>query len=163
MRRWAGSIFKSQEPQPLKNKSFHAVLQKCLTAFFSDVILPCVVDTDRIDKIEEISLLLDFYGGLISDKQREYLRLYHEENCSLSEIGEMLGVSRQGVYDGVRKAQNALRSYEKELGLIASYKKQGEELARALVIIDGLEGSSEDPSFTEKLSELRSIIRRLDQ
>ncbi len=100
------------------------------------------MDTDRIDKIEEISLLLDFYGGLISDKQREYLRLYHEENCSLSEIGEMLGVSRQGVYDGVRKAQNALRSYEKELGLIASYKKQGEELARALVIIDGLEGSS---------------------
>ncbi|MCF0151080.1 MAG: YlxM family DNA-binding protein [Firmicutes bacterium] len=80
------------------------------------------MNTDKLEKLEEISLLLDFYGELLSEKQREFLRLYHEDNLSLSEIGEAFGVSRQAVSDGVKKAETALRSYEDKLHLIANYE-----------------------------------------
>ncbi len=72
-----------------------------------------------LEEIGEISLLYDFYGALLPEKQREFLHLYHEENYSLAEIAELYGLSRQAVYDAVRKAQNKLGVYEDKLGLVA--------------------------------------------
>ena len=50
------------------------------------------------------SMLLDFYGELLTDKQRECLDLHYNEDLSLSEIAEQLGISRQGVWDNIRRA-----------------------------------------------------------
>ncbi len=73
------------------------------------------------DKIIEISMLYDFYGQLLSEKQRTYFELYHEDNYSLSEIGEEYNISRQGVYDVVKKAERALYDFEKKLGLVQKF------------------------------------------
>ncbi len=87
---------------------------------------------DMLENIEELSFLLDLYGDLLTERQREYLRLYHEENCSLQEIADEFGVSRQGVFDGVRKAQKALTGYEEKLHLLERFRRSEAELAKLL-------------------------------
>ena len=68
-----------------------------------------------------ISLLLDFYGPLLTDKQRMSLQLHHEDDMSLGEIAEELGVSRQAVHDNLQRARHILNDYESKLHLVAQY------------------------------------------
>jgi len=60
------------------------------------------------DKFIEISMLYGFYGGLLPEKQNLFLKAYYEDDCSLSEIAEQYGISRQGVHDGIKKAEKSL-------------------------------------------------------
>ena len=69
-----------------------------------------------------ISLLLDFYGPLLTDKQRMSLQLHHEDGMSLGEIAEELGVSRQAVHDNLQRARHILNDYESKLHLVAQYE-----------------------------------------
>ena len=69
-----------------------------------------------------ISLLLDFYGPLLTDKQRMSLQLHHEDDMSLGEIAEELGVSRQSVHDNLQRARHILNDYESKLHLVAQYE-----------------------------------------
>ena len=57
----------------------------------------------KIDDITRQSLLYDFYGALLTKRQREVMELYHEENLSLAEIADEFGISRQGVHDALQK------------------------------------------------------------
>ena len=74
-----------------------------------------------MNQIAEESLLFDFYGSLLMDKKQKVMRLYHEENMSLSEIAEDCGISRAAVYDSLKKAEKQLQDYENKLGMVASY------------------------------------------
>ena len=76
------------------------------------------------DKVTEINLLYDFYSQLLTEKQREALRLYHCENYSLSEIADGLSISRQGVHDTLKNAEKALFKYEEKLNLVKKYKAE---------------------------------------
>lgn len=69
-----------------------------------------------------ISLLLDFYGPLLTDKQRMSLQFHHEDDMSLGEIAEELGVSRQAVHDNLQRARHILNDYESKLHLVAQYE-----------------------------------------
>ena len=69
-----------------------------------------------------ISLLLDFYGPLLTDKQRMSLQLHHEDDMSLGEIAEELGVSRQAVHDNLQRARHILNDYESKLHLVEQYE-----------------------------------------
>ena len=69
-----------------------------------------------------ISLLLDFYGPLLTDKQRMSLQLHHEDDMSLGEIAEELGVSRQAVHYNLQRARHILNDYESKLHLVAQYE-----------------------------------------
>ncbi len=71
-----------------------------------------------------ISLLLDFYGPLLTDKQRMSLQLHHEDDMSLGEIAEELGVSRQAVHDNLQRARHILNDYESKLHLVAQYEQR---------------------------------------
>ena len=63
-------------------------------------------------------LLLDAYGAVLTERKRELLDYYYNEDYSLSEIAELTGLSRQGVRDGIRKAEEELRSLEDSLSLV---------------------------------------------
>jgi predicted DNA-binding protein YlxM (UPF0122 family) len=91
---------------------------------------------DDIERVEYASMLYDFYGSLLSESQNEVMALYHEDNLSLSEIAEELGLSRQAVHYTLRKAEKALQSYEEKLGLLASYKENQQLAEKAYRIID---------------------------
>ena len=71
-----------------------------------------------------ISLLLDFYGPLLTDKQRMSLQLHHEDDMSLGEIAEELGVSRQAVHDNLQRARDILNDYESKLHLVEQYEQR---------------------------------------
>ena len=77
-----------------------------------------------LEKIDEINMLKDFYGKLLTDRQQELLSLYYEENLSMTEIAESLAITKQGVSDGLKKAEAALRKYEGKLGLLDQWKQQ---------------------------------------
>ena len=72
----------------------------------------------------EISILFDFYGPLLSERQQTFVSLYHDENCSLTEIAESVGVSKQAVSSGLKSAEKKLRFYEEKLGLVARWKRE---------------------------------------
>ena len=67
----------------------------------------------------EMTLLFDFYGELLTDKQRDFFDLYYNNDYSLSEIAENVGITRQGVRDIINRAGIILRNMEDKLGLVA--------------------------------------------
>lgn len=85
-------------------------------------------DTQRSLSMEkekniEVSLLLDFYGQLLKPSGKEALELYYNEDLSLSEISEQLGITRQGVYDNVKRSEQRLFELEEKLGLFKRFRE----------------------------------------
>ena len=70
------------------------------------------------------TMLFDFYGELLTDKQKEYFDLHYNSDLSLSEIAESEGISRQGVWDIIRRAEETLRRFENRTGLVARFADQ---------------------------------------
>ena len=67
------------------------------------------------------SMLLDFYGELLTERQRSCYDLHVNEDLSLSEIAEQCGISRQGVWDNIRRAEQTLREIEEKTGLLRAW------------------------------------------
>ncbi len=79
------------------------------------------------EKNMNISFLLDFYGDVLSEKQREILDLYYNEDLSLAEIADSNGLTRQGVRHVIKKAEDELLSLETKLGLANRFVTLGHE------------------------------------
>ena len=117
-----------------------------------------------LNEITTMSMLFDFYGNLLPERQKEFLRLYREENFSLSEIAQEFGLSRQGVYDGVKKAEVALHSYEEKLKLLDRFQKTEQILKNIDQSIDQLIGEiGENSEFSEKLLKIKNIADTLGE
>ncbi|AVQ30105.1 hypothetical protein DW261_01100 [Fusobacterium varium] len=82
----------------------------------------------ELDEFLEVSTLLDYYKNLLSDKQREYLINHFEEDLSLSEIAKNNNVSRQAVYDNIKRGIKLLKDYEERLGFHEREKQIYQEL-----------------------------------
>lgn len=74
-----------------------------------------------MEKNLQISLLLDFYGQMLTDKQREVVELYYNEDLSLAEIAQHSGITRQGVRDSIKRAEVQLIDCEEKLGLMQRF------------------------------------------
>ena len=94
-----------------------------------------------MEKRIRTNLLFDLYGALITDKRSQALRLYLEEDLSLSEIAEATGVSRQAVHDGILRAEAKLEEYERALGLLEKRERRMEAVERAIEALDGGEAA----------------------
>ena len=122
----------------------------------------------KIDDITRQSLLYDFYGALLTQRQSQVMKLYREENLSLAEIAEEMKISRQGVYDALKKAENSLKAYEKKLGLIERFGSTRDVIEEIDARIQGLivkmeAAASEETGKTAFASELKDIRRVLDK
>ena len=116
---------------------------------------------------EEYSLLYDYYGALLSGRQREVFELYNEENLSLSEIAANLGVSRQAVHIAVGKSRKELEGYEDKLGLIAKlavYEKAQKEIDSKIdaILKDKERAFPVDPDVAKTLRRIKKLVRELD-
>lgn len=81
----------------------------------------------------EMSLLLDFYGDTLTEKQRYLFDCYYNQDLSLGEIAENEGISRQGVRDAIMRAEASMSELEDKIGMIAKYMAQA-ELAQRIQI-----------------------------
>ena len=90
-----------------------------------------------------VTALLDFYGALLTDKQRQYLEYHFLNDLSLAEIAEEFGVSRQAVHDVLKRSESILEEYESRLGLVARNQAERmlvkEAVAKLDAYIAGLE------------------------
>jgi hypothetical protein len=71
-----------------------------------------------LEKAVETSILFDYYGGLLTEKQRQIMELRFAEDLSLAEIAEQLSISRQAVHDAIQRTTQQLFDYEDKLGLL---------------------------------------------
>ncbi|WP_416198067.1 MAG: UPF0122 protein [Sporanaerobacter sp.] len=85
-----------------------------------------------VEKIVEIGILFDFYGKLLSESQYKIIEFYYIHDLSLGEIAEELGISRQGVYDTLKRAENKLYEYEETLGLVKKFNFTKEKIKTIL-------------------------------
>ena len=76
-----------------------------------------------VEKVVEIGVLFDFYGKLLSSRQISIIELFYIHDLSLVEIGEELDITRQGVYDTLKRAEKKLYEFEENLGLVHEFKK----------------------------------------
>ena len=119
----------------------------------------------EIDNMAFESLLYDFYGSLLTDKQREVMELYHEENYSIVEIAKELNVSKQAVYENLKKSDRILREYEAKLGLMWSLLESRELIGSIQNRIDELMDSPEldkDGEVSKGLLDIREMISGLE-
>lgn len=78
----------------------------------------------------EISYLLDFYGDVLTDKQRDVMEQYYNDDFSLSEIAENFGISRQGVRDAIKRGETTMLELEEKIGFAKRYRAIQDGLAR---------------------------------
>lgn len=117
-----------------------------------------------LEKLVEIGILFDFYGKLLSKKQYLAIELFYVYDLSLVEIGSEIDVTRQGVFDLMKRAEKKLYSYEENLGLVEKFysshnyiediKKISED------ILNKLE-DKEDNYIREKTKDINKICNKI--
>ena len=107
------------------------------------------------EKNLNIGYLLDFYGEVLTDRKKEALDGYYNNDMSLAEIAEDMGISRQGVRDIIKKAEEELLFYEERLGLAKKFDEAQKHARRALEIC---ENENLSDSLKEEITLLLSSV-----
>ncbi len=89
-----------------------------------------------LEKTNRVNMLFDFYAPLLKDRQRDFLEMYYREDLTLSEIAELMEVSRQAVYDQLKRMEIVLEQYEEKLQLLARYQEREKRMTQLLSIMD---------------------------
>ena len=106
----------------------------------------------------DISLLYDFYAELLNESQRRVVELYVNEDLSLSEVAEILHISRQGVRDSLGRAERKLRDYEQKLGLLRDYHQRLERDDAIRGLIDKIK-HTESGDITPLLEQIEALLQ----
>lgn len=114
-----------------------------------------------MEKNVEISLLLDFYGDVLSEKQRTAVEMYYNDDLSLSEIAQDLGISRQGVRDSLKRGEAYLYEMEEKLGLAAKFSDMLNGIAKIRRNADLISGMVHSDEVRKLVDEIVSIAEEL--
>ena len=105
----------------------------------------------------KITVLMDFYGQLLTDKQYDALDMYYNQDLSLAEIGEETSVSRQGARDFIKRGEKLLNEYEEKLGLVKRFNDITKQVCEMNEIIDRLR-NGENSAEIERLKEISQSL-----
>ena len=108
----------------------------------------------EIEKTNRMNPLFEFYAALLTDKQMNYIELYYADDYSWAEIAEEFGVSRQAVYDNIKRTEKILEDYEMKLHMYSDY------IVRSQIFDQILERYPEDTFLQEQVEILSSIDNR---
>lgn len=118
----------------------------------------------------EMGYLLDFYGEVLTQKQREMLRQYYNDDLSLSEIGENFGITRQGARDAIKHGETTLKELEEKVGFAARYRRVQQKLEQLeQLVIDtrfectGPHANITTTEYVETLTKMLELIRSMDE
>lgn len=110
----------------------------------------------------ELVLLYDYYGDLLTDRQKECFEMRYHQDMSLGEIGEELGITRQGVHDNLSRAEQLLRNMEEKTGCVRrdlAGRRAVTEILSAAKILE----SSSDETVTALARKIASAARALEE
>ena len=118
----------------------------------------------------EMGYLLDFYGEVLTPKQREMLNQYYNDDLSLSEIGENFGITRQGARDAIKHGETTLKELEEKVGFAARYRRVQQKLEQLeQLVIDtrfectGPRANITTTEYVEALTKMLELIRSMDE
>ena len=109
-----------------------------------------------------MTLLFDFYGDILTERQKEFYDLYYNEDLSLAEIAEELGVSRQGVHDNVIRAEAHLQKMEAKTGCVRRYLQSREAMQIILASVKKLEDHP-DPLVRETVLAIANAAKSIEE
>ena len=104
-----------------------------------------------------MTMLFDYYGDVLTERQKEFYDLYYNEDLSLGEIAAEVGISRQGVRDSIKKAEEELFFYEEKLGLRRRLT-EAETRAETALALCRAAGDTIPPALTEELEAIRRAV-----
>ena len=104
-----------------------------------------------------VIMLLDFYGELLTEKQLEILRLYYEEDFSLTEIAQQENITRQAVHDTVKRAVLTLKEYEEKLKLAERFRKSDKLFGEITGLIEKIKS---EPDCSENILRYAKDIEK---
>lgn len=113
-----------------------------------------IIKVMEIEKTNRMNALFEFYAVLLTDKQMNYIELYYADDYSLAEIAEEYGVSRQAVYDNIKRTEKILESYEMKLHMYSDY------MVRSEILDEISKKYHQDKFIQEKIAILSSIDNR---
>ena len=114
-----------------------------------------------MDDILQLTLLYDFYGELLTEKQKQVYEMHYQNDLSLSEIGEELSISRQAVRDQLKRTEKILFGYEEKLQLVARFQEEKKAVQEMKHIMEGLEKKNLDASLVKALSKMKTIAEKI--
>lgn len=115
--------------------------------------------SEMLEETNRLQLLFDFYGKLLKDKQRQYFEMYYEEDLSLGEIAELLEVSRQAVFDQVKRVGKQLEQYESKLQLLT----RDQERRKLLSSLKKTLCDNPHPQALELVNQLLALEMDIDE
>ena len=110
----------------------------------------------------EMALLLDYYGGMLTDKQRDCFDMRYNQDLSLGEIAESLGVSRQAVNDNLTRTEAALRRMEENIGCVKrdmQIRGALQEILEAAAVL----ATSSDPAVSAMAQRIAAAAQTLKE
>ena len=110
----------------------------------------------------ELALLLDYYGGMLTDKQKECFDMRYNQDLSLGEIAETLGVSRQAVNDNLTRTEALLRRMEENIGCVKRdilVRKAARDILEAAAVLD----TSSDPSVLTASQRIKAAVQWIEE
>ena len=111
-----------------------------------------------------MTMLYDFYGELLTDRQKEFFDLYYNEDLSLAEIAENYGISRQGVRDVIVRAEGIMTEMEDKTGIIKRFHLMQKQLSSASESLDKIISINSDKYFDRELDTLaRQVKETIEQ
>ena len=109
----------------------------------------------------EIALLLDFYGDMLTEKQRSMVDYYYNDDLSLAEIAENEGISRQGVRDSIKRAEAQMLEMEERLGLYRRFRRISDDVQQIWDLARTIRSYSEFPGAPREIGESAARIMAL--
>ena len=110
-----------------------------------------------MDDILQLTLLYDFYGELLTEKQKQVYEMHYQNDLSLSEIGEELSISRQAVRDQLKRTEKILSDYEEKLGLIFRFQAQQKAVREMKELMERLEQKPADEETAKAIAKMKHI------
>ena len=115
-----------------------------------------------------VSYLLDFYGDVLTDKQRDVMEQYYNDDLSLAEIAENFGITRQGVRDAIKRGEATIRELDEKVGFAARYRAVHDNLSHLEALARDVrfynnQRYDQSPEINRTAEEMLRVIKKLGE
>ena len=116
----------------------------------------------EVEKLARMTMLYDFYGQLLTKRQQEIMEMFYDHDLSLSEIAQEYGISRQAVYDLLKRTEKILEGYENKLKLVEKFELQTKKINDIGKMVS-LTKQTGNLKLLDKISEIIQEINELER